>query len=254
MSNRVETVVTSIVEGIRNALTRNDVTFDEYRQGIKYLLGNAASGELPLLIDVFFNTTICDIENRTIGGSTSTLEGPYYLEDAPFVDGQLKLYQHDNGEPLILRGRVTDGDSRPVAGAVIDVWHSTPDGFYGGIHKDIPADCYRGKLISNADGRYEVRTTLPVPYQIPHEGPTGALLDSMGRHSWRPAHVHYKVRRDGFHPLTTQAYFEGGAYVDSDSCQGVFQDNIKPEVRENGIRVVEYDFNLARAAGHAVKA
>jgi chlorocatechol 1,2-dioxygenase len=247
MSNRLETVVSAIVDGVRAALIKHDVTFEEYRQGVKYLMATADAHETPLLIDVFFNTTICDIENRNFGGSTSTLEGPYYLDDAPFVQGELKVYENDKGEPLLLRGQVTDVAGAPIANAVIDVWHSTPDGRYGGFHGDIPRDCYRGKLKTDANGRYQVRTTLPVPYQIPHHGPTGALFEMMNRHSWRPAHVHYKVSKAGFHTLTTQAYFEGDKYVNSDCCEGVYPDQVHAERHENGQRVIENDFRLAEA-------
>jgi chlorocatechol 1,2-dioxygenase len=246
MSNRLETVVAAMVDCVRDVLAKYDVTFEEYRTGVRYLLDVAEAKEIPLLFDVFFNTTICDIENRNFAGSASTIEGPYYVENMPTIPkgGMLKAYEHDKGEPLILRGRVTDAKDSPIAGAVVDVWHSTPDGLYGGFHGDIPAECYRGQLITDDAGRYEVRTTLPVPYQIPNKGPTGALLEGMGRHSWRPAHVHYKVRKEGCHELTTQAYFEGGAYVEDDCCEGVHADNIKPELREDGVRVVEYNFSL----------
>src|SRR3546814_18082698 len=83
-------------------------------------------------------------------------------------------------------------------------WHSTPDGLYSGIHDNSPVDYYRGKLVTDSQGNYRVRTTMPVPYQIPYEGPTGRLLGHLGSHTWRPAHVHFKVRKDGFEPLTTQ--------------------------------------------------
>ena len=253
MSNRVEAVVSAIVDGVREALIKSNVTFEEYRVALKYLLDVADAKEIPLLVDVFFNTTICDIEHRNFGGSASTIEGPYYIENMPIIanGGKLKLYEQDDGEPLILRGRVADESGKPVVGAVVDVWHSTPDGFYGGFHNDIPTECYRGQMIADEQGRYEVNTTLPVPYQIPNQGPTGALLEAMGRHSWRPAHVHYKVRKEGFHELTTQAYFEGGEYVTADCCEGVHADNVKAEIRENGTRVIEYDFNLASAARRA---
>src|SRR3546814_20910306 len=67
---------------------------------------------------------------------------------------------------------------------------------------------------------------MPVPYQIPYEGPTGRLLGHLGSHTWRPAHVHFKVRKDGFELLTTQYYFEGGNWVDDDCCHGVTPDLI----------------------------
>jgi chlorocatechol 1,2-dioxygenase len=81
-----------------------------------------------LLIDVFLNTTICQIENRNFGGSMSTIEGPYFLDDAPFANGALKTYHDDRHEPLLMRGKVIDEFGAPIAGAVIDAWHSTPDG------------------------------------------------------------------------------------------------------------------------------
>src|SRR3546814_6288558 len=71
-------------------------------------------------------------------------------------------------------------------------WHSTPDGLYSGIHDNIPVDYYRGKLVTDSQGNYRVRTTMPVPYQIPYEGPTGRLLGHLGSHTWRPAHVHFR--------------------------------------------------------------
>jgi chlorocatechol 1,2-dioxygenase len=140
MSKRLEAVVADIVGGVRGALVKHDVTFDEYRQGIAYIMKTADQHELPLLIDVFLNTTICQIENRNFGGSLSTLEGPYFLDDAPFVDGALKTYNDDRHEPLLLRGKVSDEFGAPIAGAVVDVWHSTPDGHYGGFHNNIPRD------------------------------------------------------------------------------------------------------------------
>jgi chlorocatechol 1,2-dioxygenase len=245
MNKRLEVIVADIVEGIRGALTKHDVTFDEYRQGIAYIIKTIDQRELPLMIDVFLNTTICQIENRNFGGSLSTLEGPYFLDDAPFVDGALKTYHDDRHEPLLLRGKVTDESGAPIAGAEIDVWHSTPDGHYGGFHNDIPRDFYRGKVRTNAAGRYHVRTTVPVAYQIPHHGPVGALLQAMGRHSWRPAHVHYKVCANEFHTLITQAYFKDGDYLDSDCCEGVHSALIHADQREGGVRVVENNFKLA---------
>src|SRR3546814_6961195 len=61
-------------------------------------------------------------------------------------------------------------DGRPLARATIDVWHSTPEGRYSGIHDGIPPHYYRGKIVTDADGRYNVRSIMPIPYQIPNEG------------------------------------------------------------------------------------
>jgi chlorocatechol 1,2-dioxygenase len=106
MSNRLENVVAAMVDCVRDVLAKYDVTFEEYRTGVRYLLDVAEAKEIPLLFDVFFNTTICDLENRNFAGSASTIEGPYYVENMPTIPkgGMLKTYEHDKGEPLILRG------------------------------------------------------------------------------------------------------------------------------------------------------
>src|SRR3546814_12747841 len=79
----------------------------------------------------------------------------------------------DLHKPLIIRGTVRSDTGELLAGAVIDVWHSTPDGLYSGIHDNIPVDYYRGKLVTESQGNYRVRTTMPETYKIPYEGPTG---------------------------------------------------------------------------------
>jgi transcriptional regulator GlxA family with amidase domain len=48
VSSRIETVVASIVEGVHGALLRNDVTFDEFCQGLEYLRENGGADEIPL--------------------------------------------------------------------------------------------------------------------------------------------------------------------------------------------------------------
>jgi hypothetical protein len=103
----------------------------------------------------------------------------------------------------------------------------------------------RGRVRTDTEGRYNVRSIQPVPYQIPHHGPTGALLDAMGRHSWRPAHIHYKISHPGMHTHISQAYFEGGAYVGDDCCEDRCEGHVVAEVYDNGARVIEVDFCIA---------
>ena len=249
MTNRLDAVVSSIVEGVRGALKEHDVTFDEYRQAVKFLKEVTEAKELPLLVDVFFNTTIVEIENSHRKGSTGDLEGPYFLEGAPEVNGKIKVMEEFDGQPMVLRGAIHDTEGNPVDGVMVDVWSATPHGKYSGIHDNIPIDYYRGKLTTGPDGAYEVESTVPVPYQIPNKGPTGALLEAMGRHSWRPAHVHFKLRKDGFKPLITQAYFEGGDWVGDDCCEGqLTNDFVIPEKYEDGKRIMDVNFVIEKAA------
>ncbi len=246
MSERTKTITLDIIEAVRDVLRKHEVTFPEYRAGFAHMIKTQEAGEIPLLIDVYLNSTIVEIENKKRVGSKATLQGPYFLENAPVVEDEIALRGQDKEHPrMIMRGKVTDLDGQPVAGAVIDVWHSTPDGKYSGIHDDIPMEFYRGKLVTDEDGNYEARSILPVPYQIPNTGPTGELLEKhLDYHSWRPAHIHYWVHADGLRDLITQAYFEGGDWVDDDCCDGVDDEFIVAEAFEDGVRVMEVDFRL----------
>src|SRR3546814_5750629 len=82
---RINAVVSDIVDGVRAALFKHDVTFDEYRVALAFLLDAFEKNDVPLLMDVFFNTTIVKIEGKLMGGSKPSLEGPYYLENAAVV-------------------------------------------------------------------------------------------------------------------------------------------------------------------------
>ena len=55
---------------------------------------------------------------------------------------------------------MTGADGSPLAGAVLDVWHADAEGFYSGFHPDLPAGIFRGKVIADEEGRYEVNTIL----------------------------------------------------------------------------------------------
>jgi hypothetical protein len=60
----------------------------------------------------------------------------------------------------------------------------------------------------------------PVSYSIPDDGPVGQLLRALGRHPFRPAHIHLLISADGFVPLTTHLFVKGDTYLDSDAVFG----------------------------------
>ncbi len=133
------------------------------------------------------------------------------------------------------------------------MWHSdgTVPGTYSNIHGDQPDFNLRGRLHADAGGHFALRTIQPVPYTIPFEGPTGRLLEALGRHPWRPAHIHVKVSAGGYRTLTTQIYFSGDQYLDSDSANAVKDELIIPVEPPGGdhpdTAVLRYDFQLQPA-------
>ena len=87
------------------------------------------------------------------------------------------------------------GSGKPIAGAEVDVWHSSTEGFYEN-QDPVQADMnLRGKFITDQDGHISFRSVKPAGYPIPIDGPTGDLLRAQGRHNMRPAHLHFLAPR-----------------------------------------------------------
>ena len=127
-------------------------------------------------------------------------------------------------EPMFVHGRILDTEGKPIAGAKIDVWQANDEGFYDVQQKGIQPDFnLRGVFRTGADGRYWFRGAKPKYYPIPDDGPVGKLLGALGRHPYRPAHLHYIVEAEGFEALTTHIFDPDDPYIDTDAVFGVKQ-------------------------------
>ncbi len=165
------------------------------------------------------------------------------------------------GEDMVISGRILDTEGRPIANAVIDVWQANDEGFYDVQQKGIQPDFnLRGVFRTGADGRYWFRAVKPKYYPIPDDGPVGKMLRALGRHPYRPAHLHYIIKADGFESLTTHIFDPDDPYIDSDAVFGVkasllaefrkVDDPARAKEFEFGgwFWEVEHDFVLARHA------
>ena len=227
---RVDAVATDIIQAITDTMARHDVTHSEYRAAWMWLMQLAGSGEVPLFLDVFFESAVERLTYDDLPGSKGAVQGPYHSDAArplsrPYV---LPMREGEPGEPILFTGRVLDLDEVPVAGARVDVWHSANDGTYSGFSgdPDCPPDNLRGVLTTDDDGRFAFRSIRPAPYQIPHDGPTGEFLAMLGRHSWRPAHFHLTIDAPGHDSLTTQLYFEGDPWLEEGDCVDAVKDEL----------------------------
>src|SRR5262249_3548670 len=63
------------------------------------------------------------------GGTVRTMEGPLYIAGAPLSKGEARLDDGtDAGEVLFVDGQVRDVMGKPIAGAIVDVWHANTMG------------------------------------------------------------------------------------------------------------------------------
>jgi catechol 1,2-dioxygenase len=253
-NQRVVEVVGPLLDRIQGLIREKNVSYDEWHQAIHFMVELADSGEVPLLM-AYFEATVDEVANAVSASSPTAIEGPYYVPGAPMLEPPFVMPQRpgEPGEPLVFSGTVQTTDGQPIAGALLDVWHAdaTVPGTYSNVDPGHPDFNLRGKLRTDERGRFELRTIRPAPYHIPDQGPTGRLLNALGQHPWRPAHIHVKLTADGYEPLTTQLYFRGDEYLDSDVARAVKDELILPLERAENDRAphltLRYDFHLAPA-------
>ncbi len=207
-----------LVEHLQGFIRENRISYDEYHRALEFLVEAGKEGQIPLLLDVFLEATVDQVSHGGRPGTESGVEGPYYLPDAPMLNPPCVLPQRKDepGEVLLFSGAVRSTDGAPLRGAVLDLWQCDATGRYSHFNFKDPKYNLRGRLKTDSEGRFEVRTVIPIPYEVPKAGPTGALLAALGRHAFRPAHIHVRLTDAGFEPLTTQLYFAGDPWLDSD--------------------------------------
>ena len=172
-----------------------------------------AAGSLGL------SSLVCLLNNGNAGQTetTANLMGPFWRMDSPPVaPGGSIVRSPTPGVPIFVDAWVRDGQGRAVAGAEVDVWHASTEGFY---ESQDPAQAdmnLRGKLSTDAAGHIAFRSIKPLGYPIPIDGPVGALLRAQGRHNLRPAHIHFMIHKAGFKTQFSQVYSSDDPQLASD--------------------------------------
>jgi hydroxyquinol 1,2-dioxygenase len=249
---RLKRVMNSLVEHLHAFAREVELTEDEWFHGIEFLtrcghITDDKRQEFILLSDVLGLSMLTVAQNnaKPAGCTEATVFGPFHVEGAPHHELGADIANGARGTPCLVRGSVRGIGGEPVAGAEMDVWQSDEDGLYDVQHTDLEHAQARGILHTDAEGRYHFRSILAVPYEIPHDGPVGELLQATGRHPWRPAHLHFRIKAPGYETLITHVFRSDGPYLDSDAVFGVRQSLIadwKPQA--DGSFLVEYDFVL----------
>ncbi|TDY26139.1 catechol 1,2-dioxygenase [Paraburkholderia sp. BL6665CI2N2] len=242
---RAKQIVNRLLGDLFKAIDDLDMTPDEIWAGVHYFNKLGQDGEAALLaaglgLEKYLDIRM-DAEDKAAeitGGTPRTIEGPLYVAGAPVRDGVAKIDidPDDDAGPLVIRGTVTGPDGEPVAGALVECWHANSKGFYShfdptGAQSDFNL---RGAVGTGSDGKYEFRTLMPVGYGCPPHGATQQLLDVLGRHGNRPAHVHFFVTSDKSRKLTTQINIEGDPLIWDDFAYATREDLIPHVVEKTG--------------------
>jgi hydroxyquinol 1,2-dioxygenase len=228
-SERLKQVMEVLTRKLHEAVKEIEPTQDEWMAAIQFLtrtgqICNEWRQEFILLSDVLGVSMLVDaINNRKpSGASESTVLGPFHVADAPELPMGANICLDSKGEDMVISGRILDTGGHPIQDAIIDVWQANDEGFYDVQQKGIQPDFnLRGIFRTGADGVYWFRAVKPRYYPIPDDGPVGQLLGQLGRHPYRPAHLHYIIKADGFETLTTHIFDPDDPYIHSDAVFGV---------------------------------
>ena len=181
--------------------------------------------------------------------------GPFYRANAPrCADGESIVRSPTPGPALFFRGSVTDMDARPVAGADVHVWQSSPAGLYENQDPTQAEMNLRGIFTTQADGSFSFRSVKPAGYPVPIDGPTGALLAAQKRHNMRPAHLHFLLYKPGYKTIASQVYDPQDPHLETDSQFGVTRALIGNFVRASEGFRLEFSFRLERGEATMPKA
>ncbi len=190
----------------------------------------------------------------------SDVLGPFYRTDAPetpmggsIVRGltpAMPWFDQAQADAVYVHGRVLSGSlSGPaVRGAVLDVWHSAPNGLYEQQDDEQEDMNLRGRVRTDDHGRFAFYALRPAPYPVPDDGPAGRLLTRLDRGVMRPSHIHFIISAPGWRSLTTQLFDSRDRHITDDAVFAVKQelviDFVPREGDDKARWTLEYDFVL----------
>jgi len=225
---RLRELVTGLIRHLHAFALEESLTEAEWMAGIRFLteVGEMCSDqrqEFMLLSDTLGLSMLVDQINHGSRGSAteSTVLGPFYVEGSPWRINGDAITDDFGAQPLLVSGHVRDTAGRPLVDATVDVWQNATNRLYAVQDGGQSPENLRGRFRTSADGAFSFRTVRPVDYPIPDDGPVGRMLEATGRHSWRPAHIHFIVSADGCIPITTHVFDSASAFLDSDAVFGV---------------------------------
>ncbi len=235
---RLRDIMTSLVQHLHAFAREVKLTEDEWFAGIQFLTdtGHMCSDkrqEFILLSDTLGLSMLVTAMNhrRPPGCTEATVLGLFHVENGPRFDLGADLTNGAPGEPCYVRGQVRGLDGEPVPGAELQVWQADAEGFYDVQVEGLDQHRARGTLHAGSDGRFHFQTVVACEYPVPTDGPGGRMLKALGRHAWRPAHLHFMIAAPGYRRLVTHVFRNGDRYLDSDAVFGVRSSLIADWVR-----------------------
>ena len=239
---RLREILLALVRHLHGFVREVRLTEREFQEAVRLIVAmgqktTPSHNEVVLMAGSLGVSSLVCLLNNGNNGQTETqanLLGPFWRDDQPLsASGETLVRSPTPGPGLVVRVVLEDADRRPVAGAEIDVWHSSPEGLYENQDPRQAEMNLRGRFISDQAGRFHFRSVKPAGYPVPVDGPVGELVRATRRHNFRPAHLHFMVYKPGFKTLISQVYSPDDEHIDSDVQFGVTRALIGNYIRQD---------------------
>lgn len=252
---RLKAIVRDLLETVMKIVEKHDISEDEFWQATAFLQKGAE--EFGLIVpgvglEHFLDRHMDakDTESGYRGGTPRTIEGPLYVEGAPLAEPGVNLsIDADDTETLTMSGVLRGPDGEPVKNAILHVWHANSKGFYSHFDPTGEQSPFnnRRRIKLGDDGKYAFQSKMPRGYSCPPGGVTEKLMQVLGRHGDRPAHVHFFVEAPGYRALTTQINFGDDPLARRDFAFGTREGLLPVPTRKGDAVHIEFDFELQKA-------
>jgi protocatechuate 3,4-dioxygenase beta subunit len=225
-SARTRELLVSLAGHLHSFVRDNKVTQAEWGAAIDALtratkFTDDKRNEYILFSDLLGVSSLVDMVNAAKTGTPSSVLGPFHIEGAPELPNGGDLWKNQVGEPLVVSGRIADAQGTPAKGTVLALWQNSGNGMYAQQDSSQSPTNYHARLKVADDGTFAFSTVRPVSYTVPDDGPAGDMLRALGRHAWRPAHLHMIIQAPGRTPLITEFFPDDDKYLDRDAVFGV---------------------------------
>ena len=218
-NKRTRDLMVSLAGHLHRFVRDNKVTQAEWLAGIEALtratkFTDDKRNEYILFSDLLGVSSLVDMVNAHKSGTPSSVLGPFHIEGSPELPNGGDLWKNQVGEPLVVMGKIADDKGAPAKGTVLALWQNSGNGMYAQQDANQSPTNYHARLKVADDGTFAFSTVRPVSYTVPDDGPAGDMLRVLGRHAWRPAHLHMIIQAPGRAPLITEFFPDDDKYLD----------------------------------------
>jgi hydroxyquinol 1,2-dioxygenase len=237
---RLKEIMGAVIRHLHAFAREVKLTEEEFHQAAAYIVAlgqksNPTHNEVVLLAgSLGLSSLVCLLNNGNKGTTetTANLLGPFWRLDSPRTENGGSIVRSPTpGPEIFVNAWVKDTKGQPIAGAEVDIWQSSPEGYYENQDPSQADMNLRGKFTTDKDGLINFRSVKPAGYPIPVDGPVGDFIRAQRRHNMRPAHLHFLIYKPGYKTHISQVYSNDDPNLETDVQFGVTETLIGNYVR-----------------------